>query len=702
MATRGRPPKQTKTAAAVQQVVARYDAAGNGRRAAGWQPPNSGPRRAVQGTAKMRDRSRDATRNDWTGESAGQKWGATLIGVGITPRWDRLTNAERKQFVTDLWQDFVRTADADGVLDFYGLQTLAVRSWFESGEVFLRLRYRRKDSALPVPFQVQLMEADYVPLDFNTDSWTGLPKGNRICQGIELNTYGQRVAYWMFKDHPGETFATARTPAAGAMVRVPADQVRHLFVPKRPGQLRGVSELSSVLMRLRNAGDFEDAVLTRQQLANLWTVFITKALPPEAADIDYDSDTGLPKWYDKEGNPVVKLQAGMSQELAPGEDVKFPNPPEAGTTYSDYLRTVHMGTAAAGGLPYELFSGDLKDVSDRTLRVIMLEFRRLARQRQWQNIIPMICQPVMDGFADTLLLTGQINVAEYDAVRRVKWSPEGFEHIHPVQDPQGKIMEMDAGLVSRDELIAERGDDPAEVDASRKAAQERAKELKIDPPAPKPGAPGQQKQDDPEQESETVKALRAKLAAEREAKHRAEADAAAERDRRIQAEAELDASKRREEVLQARDIELSQDNDSLRDELTKRNAENIELRARIEAFETERPELIERAHAAEIQAAVTKAQLAVCEQLVETVRAEIQAYRSDRDQQNQFFLTLAGQMVASMGGRPVEVPVVVNQAPVEVTANVNLPDREIVTENVEHDKDGRIISVRQVEKTIIQ
>lgn len=464
----------------------RYGAAGNGPRLAGWRPPASGPNRALEGLQTIRNRARDTTRNDWTGASASQKWATNLIGIGITPRWKRIKNKARKQALTDLWTDFVAAADADGALNFYGLQTLAVKAFFEGGECFIRRRSRFLDEGLPVPVQFQLLEAEMIPV-FDASSFTDLPAGNVIRSGIEFNKRGRRIAYWVYKDHPGDpvvrpggqTTIAGSSPSRESLVRIPADEIAHLYEPARPGQLRGVPLLASVLARLRKIEDYDDATLTRQQLANLIVAFIVKKLPPLSGDESLNPLTGQEdaEGEDSAGRPLMGLTPGLIQELDDGQEVQWSNPPEAGTTYSDYMRTQHLGTAAASGLPYELFSGDIKDISDRTLRVIINEFRRLAEQRQWQLIIPQMCERCIRWFAEAALLAGLISVDEFDDVRRVEWSPHGWAHIHPVQDPQGKELEVKAGFRSRSSVIGERGDDPELVDQERADDQAREKEL---------------------------------------------------------------------------------------------------------------------------------------------------------------------------------------------------------------------------------
>ena len=114
-------------------------------------------------------------------------------------------------------------------------------------------------------------------------------------------------------------------------------------------------------------------MLERQRLANLFTLFVIKPLPSGAND----PMTGLPYKGSLE-EPIAGLEPGISQELLPGEDVRFSEPPGAGTDYADYIRAQMIGVSAGGGLPYELLSGDIKDISDRTLRIVINEFRRLC------------------------------------------------------------------------------------------------------------------------------------------------------------------------------------------------------------------------------------------------------------------------------------------------------------------------------------
>lgn len=485
---RRKPTKKQVAAAAIQN---RYDAGGNGPRVKHWSPPASGPQKALQGFERMRSRVHDAVRNDWAARSSVQKWVTNLIGTGIQPRFKLKTHRA-------IWDKFAKRADADGVLDVYGLQVLMGRAVFDGGEVFLRRRPRILGGVLEIPVQIQVIEGEFCPM-FDADVWPGMPEGNKISQGIERTRYGDRVAYWFYREHPGDG---AMAPGKDQLIRVAASQVAHVYEVDRPGQLRGVSSLSAILLRLREAADLEGVVLDRQKIANLFAMFITRPMP-DADDVEIDPLTGLPKFYATDGiTQIAGLESGISQELRPGEDVKFANPPGAGVGYAEYMRANHVGNAAGQGLPYELMSGDIKDVSDRTLRVVIQEFRRYCQQRQWITLIPMGCQRMLDWCMDAAAMARLLPLAQLDAAKAATWTPQGWDYIHPVQDAQGKKILLDMGATSKTAIITERGDEPEKVydERERDADEEEKRGIKLaadgtllsdapEPVAPMPAGP---------------------------------------------------------------------------------------------------------------------------------------------------------------------------------------------------------------------
>lgn len=454
--------------------AAAYESASTaGARAKSWRVSGAGPNAAaVQNLSLMRFRARDAIRNDPWAKTAIARLVSNTIGSGIQAHPQHPNDAVRKM-QKQLWEDSGQEIDADDLFDIAGVQTLAARAFFSDGEVLVRRRWRSPLDGLAVPMQIQLLEGDLLPVEKNEI----VPDGE-IVNGVEFDADGRRVAYHLLRRHPGEYGRASMTGMQ--TVRVPAAEIAHVFLALRPGQVRGIPELSTVLLRLKSLDNFDDAVLFRQEVSNLFAGFITK--PPAEPGMPGDPVTGSAMQYDVDGfSPVVSLEPGSMQELAPGESVMFAEPPGAGADYGPFMRQQLMAAAASVGIPYEVMTGDLRDVSDRVLRVILNEFRRSIEQLQWNVFIHQFCRKVWHWWVDACALSGAMPMPDFYRRRRdyqrVRWVPQGWPYIHPVQDVTAKRMEIRSGLASRSGAVLSRGDDPEQVD--RENADDLARERRL-------------------------------------------------------------------------------------------------------------------------------------------------------------------------------------------------------------------------------
>lgn len=450
-------------------MSAPYDASGHGRRMSGWSPTASGPNRVVdQSIETLRRRSRDAVRNSAVATSVIRCLTNSLVGWGIGARAST-TDAALKAKLTTLWTAWCATANAAGG-SFEELQQMAVRSMLESGEVFARIRPRLATDGLAVPMQIQLIEPEQVPT-LDADNYPGLPVGSVIRSGIELNGIGQKTAYWMYRHHPGDK--PDRAVQSNELVRVPASGVIHLYEGGRPGQLRGVPILAPVLAKLRNLDDFDDSLLERQKIANMFALFIIKPMPSGAADIM----TGGPATYDTTGNPIAGMEPGTATEMLPGEDIRFTDPPQAGAEYDQFVTRQLRMLAAGVGVPFELLASDVKDVSDRSLRLSITDFRRSCEARIFTVIVPKLLTPVRQAWCLHAALGGQLSAVEAQEGLAVQWQPMAWPALHPVQDLQAMKLAVESGFRSRSSVIAAFGDDPEAVDQERADDKARADNL---------------------------------------------------------------------------------------------------------------------------------------------------------------------------------------------------------------------------------
>ncbi len=476
-----------------------YEAGAQTRRTMGWHAPTTFPNQVIHNLATLRDRSRHAVRNDGYAKGVIDKLVTNIVGTGIKPL-SQAADPEFRKAVQALWRRWTDMSDADGLLDWYGQESQAVRGWLEAGEMFLRMRFRFESDGLPVPLQVQVLEPEMCPLTLNTVT----PSGNRVRAGIEFNRVGRRIAYWFHPSRPGDL----EDWDAGQLRRVPAESVIHLYDPLRAGQLRGLPILTQALVRLRELDKFDDATLMRQQLANLFVAFLKSA----GGEQDVNPITGqVADGTTADGRDVLNLEPGIFHTLRPGEEVQFSEPPDAGQGYAPFMKQQLMSVAAATGVPYEILTGDMSGLNDRVVRVILHEFRRQIQARQHQIVAHQVCRRVWQAWMDRAVLSGALEVpaAEYtetpESFSDVVWMPQGWPYLHPVQDVQATKEAIRSGLTSRSAAVSQNGEDSEVIDAEQAADNERADDLgltyesdgrkgggssKGPAAAPKPGAGG--------------------------------------------------------------------------------------------------------------------------------------------------------------------------------------------------------------------
>ncbi|MBU6955516.1 phage portal protein [Hahella sp. HN01] len=452
------------------QTAPTYDGVGGGRRALAWQVGNPGAVAALAFTQnELRAKSRDlARRNVWAAAGV-EAYVANAIGVGVKPQ-SLVKDPRLREAIHERWRDWCEDADAAGLTDFYGLQALVCRAMLEGGECLVRLRYRRPEDDLPVGLQLQVLEPEHLDPTLNQD----LPNGHTLRAGIEFDRLGRRVAYHLFRTHPGDGLLA---PASGATdletVRVPAAEILHVFRPLRPGQIRGEPWLARALVKLNELDQYDDAELVRKKTAAMFAGFITR-IGPE----DNLMGEGAP---DGQGTALAGLEPGALQILEPGEDIKFSQPADVGASYADFMRQQFRAVAAAMGITYEMLTGDLTQVNYSSIRAGLLEFRRRCEAIQHGVIVHQLCRPIWRAWMTQAVLEGALRAPDFANRRRdylaVKWVPQGWQWVDPKKEFDALIVAIRAGLLSRSEAISAFGYDAETIDREIAADNARADEL---------------------------------------------------------------------------------------------------------------------------------------------------------------------------------------------------------------------------------
>ena len=417
-------------------------------------PKGEGPTAGAH-LERLRDRMRDLVRNNPHAAKAVAVLVNNIVGAGIMPR-AASGNDKLDRKVDALFARWSDAADADGQLDFYGLQTLICREMVEAGEVLVRRRLRRASDGLPVPLQLQVLEADF--LDATKSGALG---AGRLVQGIEFDPVGKRRAYWLHAEHPGDAYGASQN---GLQSRpVPASEIAHVYEKQRT-QARGVPWGAPVIRSLRDLDDYEVAELVRKK---------TEACVTAIVFGDDEAQQGIaPSVVDADGNRVEQFEPGLSAYARGGKDIRF-NQPSATGGYGEYKRA-RLHTISAGfRVPYELLTGDLSQVNYSSIRAGLVEFRRQIDAVQWQLFIPMFCAPVWRWFTEAAWAAGQIP----SPIVPVEWSPPKFEAVDPQKDAMANLLSIRSGTMTLAEVIAKQGRNPDAVLAEIAATNAKLDDL---------------------------------------------------------------------------------------------------------------------------------------------------------------------------------------------------------------------------------
>ncbi len=437
-----------------------FEGATYGRRLGTWGMSSSGPNTALFGSLNtLKYRSRQLIRNDPNMTGGQDTLAANLVGCGITPRW-LMQDPEIKAAIIALWDDWVNECDADEVLDFYGLQTLAALSLVESGELLIHFKTRRWDSGLSVPFQLQLIEADHLDPTYNDIA----PNGNEIRMSIEFDKRGKRVAFWPFKEHPGEYFLSSGY--SSERIRIPASQMLHIFRPKRPGQKRGAPWLASVILAQHDLNEFDDAEIVRKKGAAMFGGFIYKDASVPAGD--FGGLGGIPT-NDDQNREIDPLEPGTFPVLPSGYKVSFSEPADVGGNYEAFTQRQDRRIARGfGNMSYEMYTGNLKDVNYTSIRQGNLQFQRWCKMIINNVLVFQMCRPIAREFMNTAVLSRALDIPGYASSPKkyfkVAWDIDGWPWVDPEKDLKAAKGARRSGFKSLTMLNGESGHDSAKID----------------------------------------------------------------------------------------------------------------------------------------------------------------------------------------------------------------------------------------------
>lgn len=377
------------------------------------------------------------------------------------------------------WDKFCKkgVCDVTGRMGMVGLQQLAIKAAARDGEFLIQI-IRGKNAGNPFGIALQLLDIDRLDTTLNKPA-----EGNygAIRMGVEINTYGRPVAYWLKSAHPGDLYQTTSGIQGNKWTRVPAADIIHEFVADRPEQVRGMPWAHAAMIRLNNLGGYEEAAVIAARVgASKMGFFTTPDGQAEVVSTGTDDGTA-------DGALMMEADPGTFQTLPEGVKFESFDPDYPTAMYADFVKANLRGIASGLGVAYHALANDLEGVSFSSIRSGTLEERDA-----WMLIQEWFATSFLDRvhaeFMQSALAFGQITMAGGSALPVAKidkftphaWQPRRWEWVDPLKDIEADIAAINAGLKSPQSVAAKLGLDYEDLLIEIKAAQDMRKTMGVE------------------------------------------------------------------------------------------------------------------------------------------------------------------------------------------------------------------------------
>lgn len=396
-------------------------------------------------------------------------------GIRMTPdarlkngRLDKRTGA----IVSAFWQKFSKPENFSGTRRHGRVKfsQLVLRSIARDGDCLVRCvrGYRKNDFG----FSFQGIEGDHLNTNHNDDR----PRGNSVRMGVEVDEFGEHMAYHVQKDHPGASYSAnyeraARIPAEGArrLTGTMGDSALLPYVQERFGQDRGIPWAGVAIRGLRQLGMYEEALLVAKRISAGKMGFITKQ-----GDTEFGGDG-----EDAAGNKTFKTEPGTIVELDEGEGFASWDPKEE-ADYEVFRKGILRGISAGLLCNYNILGNDLEGVNYSSIRQGILSERELWKMLQnW--FITEVERPMFLAALEMGILSGEVALpmSDFERVSQVLFEGRRWDWVDPVKDLQAAEKAIELRVSSRSRVARDRGDHFPTILEENKTDAETAEEMGV-------------------------------------------------------------------------------------------------------------------------------------------------------------------------------------------------------------------------------
>jgi lambda family phage portal protein len=339
--------------------------------------------------------------------------------IGTGPRLQMLTDdAEANARIEDAFEQWSRAVDLAGKLRTMRLARA------ESGESFVLLVNNPAIASWgsPVSLDLKLIEADQVCTPLLRRGRGG---GDEI-DGIVLDQWGNPSAYRVLKRHPGDS-GLLRAPIddLSAYDTFAASAVVHYFRADRPGQLRGIPDITPALPLFAQLRRYTLATIAAAETAaNFAAVIYTDAPPNGEADPLEPMDE-------------VELEQRLATVLPGGWKLGQVHAEQPTTTFGEFKREILNEIARCLNMPFNVAAGNSSGYNYASGRLDHQVYFKSIRVEQHHLQLAVLDRLLKAWLNEAVLVEGLLPQSLRErgaALPEHAWFWDGVEHVDPAKE----------------------------------------------------------------------------------------------------------------------------------------------------------------------------------------------------------------------------------------------------------------------------
>lgn len=359
-----------------------------------------------------------------------------------------------------LWAGRKSSCDASGISNFYELQQMLLASWLMTGDVFVLVQKAKRTWREPYSLRLRAVEGDRVATPSGAGALPAMAltngrnpdNGNRIYDGVEIDSKGGIVAYWFRNTHPfewtDETTVFKRVLANGRLTGLP--NVIHVMNAERPDQYRGVSYLAPVIIPLLQLNRYTEAELTAAIVGSFITGFVTTEM--DASDMPFNEATPAAEGDGLSYDPSdYEMGPGTMNVMNPGEDIKQIAPTHPSAGYDRFAETICTQIGAALEIPRELLLKQFTASYSASRGALLEAWKSFRTYRTW--FVNDFCAPAYELWMDEAVSSGRVPAPGFfkdptvrEAWLQTQWIGPSTGQLDPVKEVEAEILACQHGF----------------------------------------------------------------------------------------------------------------------------------------------------------------------------------------------------------------------------------------------------------------